>query len=98
MTTSPNYFPTDTAGLPSARPPETIELAAGDEFDLRIAPVAKKLGEATVRMLAYNGSVPGRRDRQKGSRPRTHLPHTKDHAPQRRPARPHADLGDKASG
>ena len=59
MTTSPNYFPTETAGLPSAHPPETIELAAGDEFDLRIAPVAKKLGEATVRMLAYNGSVPG---------------------------------------
>jgi FtsP/CotA-like multicopper oxidase with cupredoxin domain len=27
--------------------------------DLRIAPVAKKLGDATVRMLAYNGSIPG---------------------------------------
>jgi hypothetical protein len=36
-----------------------IELSDGDEFDLRIAPVAKKLGDATVRMLAYNGSIPG---------------------------------------
>lgn len=36
-----------------------VELSDGDEFDLRIAPVAKKLGDATVRMLAYNGSIPG---------------------------------------
>jgi hypothetical protein len=35
-----------------------VELSDGDEFDLRIAPVAKKLGDATVRMLAYNGSIP----------------------------------------
>ena len=26
---------------------------------LRIAPVAKRIGDATVRMLAYNGSIPG---------------------------------------
>jgi FtsP/CotA-like multicopper oxidase with cupredoxin domain len=36
-----------------------VELADGDTFDLRIAPVAKRLGEETVRMLAYNGSIPG---------------------------------------
>ena len=36
-----------------------VELGDGDEFELRIAPVAKQLGEATVRMLAYNGSIPG---------------------------------------
>ena len=36
-----------------------VELADGDEFDLRIAPVAKRIGDATVRMLAYNGSIPG---------------------------------------
>jgi FtsP/CotA-like multicopper oxidase with cupredoxin domain len=59
MTTSSDYFPTDTAGLPEARSPEVVELADGAEFDLRIAPVAKRLGDATVRMLAYNGSVPG---------------------------------------
>jgi FtsP/CotA-like multicopper oxidase with cupredoxin domain len=58
MTTAP-YFPTETAGLPEARPAETIELADGEEFHLRIAPVAKQLADAHVRMLAYNGSVPG---------------------------------------
>jgi FtsP/CotA-like multicopper oxidase with cupredoxin domain len=52
-------FPTDPAGLPQAQRPEVVELADGDEFDLRIAPVAKRLGDATVRMLAYNGSIPG---------------------------------------
>jgi FtsP/CotA-like multicopper oxidase with cupredoxin domain len=36
-----------------------VELSDGDQFDLRIAPVAKRLGDATVRMLAYNGSIPG---------------------------------------
>ena len=34
-------------------------LADGDTFDLRIAPVTKRIGDATVRMLAYNGSIPG---------------------------------------
>jgi FtsP/CotA-like multicopper oxidase with cupredoxin domain len=52
-------FPTETAGLSEARSPEVIELSDGDEFDLRIAPVAKRLGDATVRMLTYNGSIPG---------------------------------------
>ena len=52
-------FPTDTEGLPEATPSETIELADGQEFDLRIAPVTKQLGASKVRMLAYNGSIPG---------------------------------------
>jgi FtsP/CotA-like multicopper oxidase with cupredoxin domain len=59
MTTSSDYFPTDVAGLPEARSTEVFELADGDEFDLRIAPVAKQLRDATVRMVAYNGSIPG---------------------------------------
>jgi FtsP/CotA-like multicopper oxidase with cupredoxin domain len=52
-------FPTDPAGLPEATRPELLELADGDAFDLRIGPVAKRLGDATVRMLGYNGSIPG---------------------------------------
>ena len=36
-----------------------VELADGDEFALEIIPVKKRIGDATVRMLAYNGSVPG---------------------------------------
>jgi FtsP/CotA-like multicopper oxidase with cupredoxin domain len=59
MSTTPDQFPTDAAGLPAARPPEVVELADGERFTLRIAPVAKRLGDATVRMLAYNGSIPG---------------------------------------
>jgi FtsP/CotA-like multicopper oxidase with cupredoxin domain len=52
-------LPTETAGLPEAREIELVELSDGDEFHLEIAPVRKRIGEATVRMLAYNGSVPG---------------------------------------
>jgi FtsP/CotA-like multicopper oxidase with cupredoxin domain len=59
MTSSSKYFPTATTGLPEAHSPESIELADGAEFDLRIGPVAKQLGDARVRMLAYNGSIPG---------------------------------------
>src|SRR3954451_3840379 len=54
-----DHFPTDTTGLPEAASPEVVELADGAEFDLRITPVAKRLGDATVRMLGYNGSIPG---------------------------------------
>ena len=52
-------FPTDSTGLPEARATELVELSHGEHLDLRIAPVAKRLGDATVRMLAYNGSIPG---------------------------------------
>src|SRR3954462_15469870 len=52
-------FPTDISGLELASEPETVEIADGGAVDLRIAPVKKQLGDATVRMLAYNGSVPG---------------------------------------
>jgi len=53
------HFPTETAGLPEAVGPQVVELGDGDSFELRIAPVAKRLGDDTVRMIAYNGSVPG---------------------------------------
>jgi FtsP/CotA-like multicopper oxidase with cupredoxin domain len=59
MSTTSDRFPTDVSGLPEARAPELVDLADGDEFELRIAPVAKRVGDATVRMLAYNGSIPG---------------------------------------
>ena len=52
-------FPRDTRGLPQIRKTELVELADGDDFDLEILPVKKQIGDATVRMLAYNGSVPG---------------------------------------
>jgi FtsP/CotA-like multicopper oxidase with cupredoxin domain len=59
MTSTPDHFPTETAGLPEARDTELVQLSDGDQFDLRIAPVVKRLGDTTVRMLAYNGSIPG---------------------------------------
>ena len=53
------FFPTDPTGLPEATRPELLELADGDDLRLRIAPVAKRLDDTTVRMLGYNGSIPG---------------------------------------
>ena len=52
-------FPTATEGLPEADVSEVIDLAPGDAVELRIGPVAKRIGDATVRMLAFNGSIPG---------------------------------------
>jgi FtsP/CotA-like multicopper oxidase with cupredoxin domain len=53
------HFPTETEGLPESAEPELVEFSDGDEFDLRVAPVTKELEGETVRMLAYNGSIPG---------------------------------------
>jgi FtsP/CotA-like multicopper oxidase with cupredoxin domain len=52
-------FPTATEGLPEAVATQVIDLADGDAVELRIGPVAKQVGDTTVRMLAYNGSIPG---------------------------------------
>jgi FtsP/CotA-like multicopper oxidase with cupredoxin domain len=52
-------LPTETEGLPEAARPEIVEVSDGDEFALEIAPVRKRIADATVRMLAYNGSIPG---------------------------------------
>ena len=59
MTTSASHFPTDVQGLPEARTPDVVELADGGRFALTIAPVAKRIGDDTVRMFGYNGSIPG---------------------------------------
>jgi FtsP/CotA-like multicopper oxidase with cupredoxin domain len=52
-------FPTDPSGLPEAGRQEMLELADGDTLNLRVGPVGKRLGDTTVRMLSYNGSIPG---------------------------------------
>lgn len=59
MRTRSELFPREVSGLPEATGPQTIDIAGGQEFDLSIQPVAKRIGNHTVRMLAYNGSVPG---------------------------------------
>jgi FtsP/CotA-like multicopper oxidase with cupredoxin domain len=52
-------LPRGIEGLSEAGTCELVELRDGDEFELEIVPVKKRIGDATVRMLAYNGSVPG---------------------------------------
>src|SRR5215210_6473360 len=57
--TDQDVFTTATAGLGEVASPAVVSLRDGDGFDLRISPVRKNLGGADLRMLAYNGSVPG---------------------------------------
>ena len=52
-------FSTDTTAVATASTTEVVRLRHGDRFDLRIAPVATRIGDDVVRMLAYNGSIPG---------------------------------------
>jgi len=54
-----DMFPTGIEGLDEATAPATLELADGTVLDLRITPVTKRLDDGTVRMLGYNGSIPG---------------------------------------
>jgi FtsP/CotA-like multicopper oxidase with cupredoxin domain len=56
---SDEQFATATAGLPEAGRTTVVDVAEGDSFELRIAPVSKQIGDANVRMLGYNGSIPG---------------------------------------
>ena len=58
-TDNEELFPTETAGLAQAERPEIVELDDGDRLHLRITPVRKRINDTEVRMLAYNGSIPG---------------------------------------
>ena len=51
----------DRRHRPRRRDPsrQSSTLDDGDTYELRIAPVAKNLGDDRVRMLSYNGSIPG---------------------------------------
>ncbi len=59
MNPTSDRFPSSTAGLQAARATEEVSIADGDSIELRLTPVAKQIGTAIVRMLAYNGSIPG---------------------------------------
>ena len=54
-----DQFSREVTGLAPASPPEVTRLQHGEHFSLRIGPVAKRIGEDVVRMLAYGGSIPG---------------------------------------
>jgi FtsP/CotA-like multicopper oxidase with cupredoxin domain len=69
-----DQFSTDTAGLPPALETSIVELGDGDTFHLTIAPVVKHIGGNPIRMLAYNGSIPGPTLRvRQGSRIHVHV-------------------------
>ena len=59
MSTSEDEFTREAAGLPEVRATEVVRLSDGDRFELELAPVRKRIGDTEVRMLAYNGSIPG---------------------------------------
>lgn len=42
-----------------AAPAETVDIAPGAIFDLRVTQVTKRIGDRSHVMLAYNGSIPG---------------------------------------
>lgn len=52
-------FPADTVGLPEAKSAETVELKNGDSYNLIASIVKKEIGGREVKMLSYNGSIPG---------------------------------------
>ena len=53
------YFSRSTEGLDEARSTQQVTVPPGGAFELEASPVRKHLGAADVRLLAYNGSVPG---------------------------------------
>jgi FtsP/CotA-like multicopper oxidase with cupredoxin domain len=52
-------FSTDVAGLEEARSPEVVRLRDGASHEITIKPVRKRINDAEVRMLGYNGTIPG---------------------------------------
>jgi FtsP/CotA-like multicopper oxidase with cupredoxin domain len=53
------HFTTEIEGLDEATSPDVIRLRDGDTYEITIKPVRKRLNGAEVRMLGYNGSIPG---------------------------------------
>jgi FtsP/CotA-like multicopper oxidase with cupredoxin domain len=52
-------FTADTTGLPDAGETRLPQLSDGDTIEITAEAVRKMLGEHIIRMLAYNGSIPG---------------------------------------
>lgn len=52
-------FSREVAGLPEATNTGIVDLRPEEAFDLRAYAVRKRIGDDTVKMLAYNGSIPG---------------------------------------
>ncbi|MEK7148165.1 MAG: multicopper oxidase family protein [Patescibacteria group bacterium] len=52
-------FSTDITGLAEVKSSEIVELKNGDSYDLTALIVKKTIGNNVVKMLAYNGMIPG---------------------------------------
>src|SRR3989338_8656846 len=52
-------FSTNITGLTEAKASETVELKNGDTYNLSALIVKKTIGNSVVKMLAYNGMIPG---------------------------------------
>jgi FtsP/CotA-like multicopper oxidase with cupredoxin domain/YHS domain-containing protein len=52
-------FARDAAGLPEEIPTTLVDLRDGDSFVLAAMPVQARIGEATIKLLGYNGAIPG---------------------------------------
>jgi FtsP/CotA-like multicopper oxidase with cupredoxin domain len=52
-------FSTDVEDLDEAKQPEVIRLGDGETHEIEVKPVRKRIAETDVRMLGYNGSIPG---------------------------------------
>lgn len=56
---SSRNFSTNTNNLPVAQESQVVELKDGDTYNLTAAIVRKEIGNSEVKMLAYNGMIPG---------------------------------------
>lgn len=56
---SGDAFATNISGLTEAKPTEIVELKNGDTYNLTASIVKKNIDGQTLKMLAYNGSIPG---------------------------------------
>lgn len=54
-----SFLNSDPKTLDGAKTSQIISLKDGDEYTLEVTQVAKEIGNDTVAMLAYNGSIPG---------------------------------------
>lgn len=52
-------FTNSTAGLPEAEALKFVTLSDGEEYDVTAEYVQKEVGNRTLRMMAYNRSIPG---------------------------------------
>src|SRR3954451_19239449 len=57
--TNQDLFSTETAGLIAVEPTKAVRLYAGDHLPLEVTAVRKRLDGSELRMLAYDGSIPG---------------------------------------